>query len=947
MIRGMVNRRRFLFIACLSIALPAASARAADDLTVKNGNIFRVSGNASSTVNRYENVSITTGGSILVQIVQSRTVDAYQLPVVQPADQGELEINGNLSLNNGLLHIHTGYSTANYSTEPETKNITHVSPAGGSVEFRSSTSAVSLVSSTLQVDGVLKGSTTLNAPTLAMDDSILTVNGTATFKAIAATNSIVNVGANAYTLYKMADSEGNREETYGVWGGHLTGTQVDLQNTDLNLAIGTLKVNDGLNITSGNVSLQGGMLDAAGKDVALTHVNLTSSALAVPYSNPFNAGGFLPAPTTGGDDGNMFIFLSTIKGANFTLTDTTMDLAHTILTATGAFSLNAASSVSLSDETKMTANSFALADGAKLSLASGSELTVSTGNLAINPDSSLSVQDSILRLTGDGATLTATGALSLSNASITGAVSVSNQYGQNTRLRLDGINTISGALSASNRVNLVMSGVDGVAPVLNVASLTVCGVSGDLCSISLSNGTINAGAGTVRFNAGTAISLHVGATDYGHIQAGTIINNTARALMIFVEAGALPNAGDSREYTLFQASTITNSFNLAPNARYDIEYLGAGKYRITALTDSEAMADTSVYDTYNAWLFMATPSATSPAGVMQLALNDLSQTPGSEMALNKALNDLQPDSSPLVVSFVTDLNRQLFKSVGTQLEPTRNNSRMPRRALWVEPLYTQSTYTGDKEFEMKTKGLVAGLETNINGVVWGLGYAYADGTGTMLERDMDVVSHTGMLYAKSAYDRQSVYWKAMATFGRSTWKGSGSVLGMPVSSEHDADTLGAQLLIGYNLGFKRLTGRYRLGSIMPEFGVRYNHVKAEKYTDSIEQTVDAVDARVLTGTAGLHYTMNYPFARSFLFYPDIRVGVVYDVIQKNPDLVVTLPNTASYPIETDMLDPFGVEADVELGFRMAHRVDLSVRYTGQWRSSYESHAGQLTLKVRF
>ncbi|MDD3668894.1 MAG: hypothetical protein PHX68_01185 [Alphaproteobacteria bacterium] len=327
----MVDRRHLLLLACLSIALPATGARAAD-LAVSNNNIFRVNGPASASVNTYDNVSVTTGGSILVQIVQFRTSDSYNLPVVKDADQGALVINGNLTLNSGALSVASGFHTANYGTDPEDKDIADISPKGASLTFKSATAAVSMTSATLSVDGTLGGSPASHAPTLSMDDSALSVSGKATFKTINASNSTIDIGAGRFTF----DRNGSIAETYGVYGGSLTATQVDLTHTDLNIQVGTFKITEGLTIDSGSVSLAGGILDATGKNIALTGVDFTSVAAAEPYSNPFNAGGFTPAPTIAGTDGNVFVFRSTIKGAAFALADTAMGLAYTDMTATGA-----------------------------------------------------------------------------------------------------------------------------------------------------------------------------------------------------------------------------------------------------------------------------------------------------------------------------------------------------------------------------------------------------------------------------------------------------------------------------------------------------------------------------------------------------------------------------------------------------------------------------------
>ena len=295
--------------------------------------------------------------------------------------------------------------------------------------------------------------------------------------------------------------------------------------------------------------------------------------------------------------------------------------------------------------------------------------------------------------------------------------------------------------------------------------------------------------------------------------------------------------------------------------------------------------------------------------------------------------------------------------IGARLEKMRAHSRYgynrynrgqpifeKQDGLWVQGLTNKIDYTGSKAFDAKNNGVAAGADVELaDGFKIGLGYSYTDTDANSIGRKTDVTTHLGAIYVDVNGDE--LYFNTLATYGRSQYEEKKDVFSLPVKAKYDVDFWGVQSILGYDPGAMRM-GKYGMGTIMPEIGVRYMAIKKKGYTGSADHRVKDADANTLTGTLGAHYTLNYDFG-NIVVYPDIKAAVTYDFIQDELESVVALPNDLAYRVKEERLDKLGVEVGAELGIKIAKTVDISLSYLGMFRKDYKDHTGFLNLKYHF
>lgn len=613
-------------------------------------------------------------------------------------------------------------------------------------------------------------------------------------------------------------------------------------------------------------------------------------------------------------------------------------------------------------------------------------------------------------ITADHGGLQATGTIDFKNGTHTfygnsgGIRATQTNVAQDVMLDLGAGTTVSGILNVNGNINLLetktedlnVSGatsgngnidmkwnnfIDGDFNLTDNAAMTMTQEADHTSILSITNGDMNVTNssvnmdigviknenGAVNFKDNSSLSLRIAGkpTDlkdtYGHIEAHEInISNNNTKLNIILDTGVLTKEEGQVDFTLLDADSVNGQFSeTVKNNRYTIVYKGNGVFGITEKTSAGDIVtedDYDIRDMADAWLNEAFPSD-SGGSEIQNVLNTLSQTPGMEQAYTDALNALSPDTTPIVTSLSATFNRQMANVIGARLEKMRARSRYgynrytrgqpifeKQDGLWIQGLTNKIDYTGSKAFDAKNNGVAAGADVElIDGFKIGLGYSYTDTDANSIGRKTDVTTHLGAIYVDINGDE--LYFNTLATYGRSEYEEKKDVYSLPVKAKYDVDFWGVQSILGYDPGAMRM-GKYGMGTIMPEIGVRYMAIKKKGYTDSADQRVKDADANTLTGTLGAHYTLNYDFG-NVVVYPDIKAAVTYDFIQDELESVVALPNDLAYRVKEERLDKLGVEVGAELGFKIAKTVDISLSYLGMFRKDYKDHTGFLNLKYHF
>ena len=269
------------------------------------------------------------------------------------------------------------------------------------------------------------------------------------------------------------------------------------------------------------------------------------------------------------------------------------------------------------------------------------------------------------------------------------------------------------------------------------------------------------------------------------------------------------------------------------------------------------------------------------------------------------------------------------------------DSVFDKAVVWVKALFNKSTVDDMSEakgFDAKTKGVAFGAHKEVaDNVKFGVAYAYGDTEIDGYHRDIDVDSHTFMLY--SEYKPSNWYVNGIASYGFSKYKEHKNSLAGRISGKYDVDVFGLQAMTGYDA---KAAGM----NVTPEVGLRYARLNQESYTDSADQRVKAEDQDILTAIADVKVSKEFMLENGMNIRPEARLGVTYDLMDGDNSAVVNV-GSSSYRVEGESLERFGVEAGLGLTASLNESWDVSAGYEGKFRKDFEDHAGILSAKYKF
>lgn len=238
-------------------------------------------------------------------------------------------------------------------------------------------------------------------------------------------------------------------------------------------------------------------------------------------------------------------------------------------------------------------------------------------------------------------------------------------------------------------------------------------------------------------------------------------------------------------------------------------------------------------------------------------------------------------------------------------------------------------------FRSYTRGISAGLDGTMNRV-WtvGAGYSYAHSDISGSARDTEIDSNTVFLYGQ--YKPAAWYVNAVANYTMSDYSEEGDAMGTPVTADYDVDALGMAVAAGYDLDF----------GLTPELGLRYMHVMADDYTNSLGVKTKSDNTNFLTGVLGAKYAFNVVADKYTTFVPQLNAAIKYDMLSDKNVATITMPGVDAYTLDVERLSRFGGEFGIGLG--MKHRgMDFSINYDIDVRKDYTSQTGMLKFRYNF
>lgn len=491
------------------------------------------------------------------------------------------------------------------------------------------------------------------------------------------------------------------------------------------------------------------------------------------------------------------------------------------------------------------------------------------------------------------------------------------------------------------------------------------------------NGVVDLGTnkltvdGNVAFNEGSKLALVFTSKDkVGQIDAKNIsINENNTTLDMSFNNPAVANSGVEVQ-VLNASEEFTGKFaKIAENSEYNIEDKGNGLYAISKKSsapdeggdDSGKKDDTPAVipvadDAGDAWNNLDTGSVkneTTVAVADRLTyLRNHQTTAAGKQAYEDALTALAPETAPAVQQAATEGTNQIFGAVGTRLSGgaiasakqgmSSGDNPFTKVAVWVQGLFNKAKLddtSKSKGFDSKTYGTALGVESKISeDVKLGIGYAYSKTDIDGFMRDTDVKTHTAILYGE--YKPKNWYVNAIASYGWSDYDEKKNVAGVGVKVDWDVEPFALQMMTGYDMYFNGF-------GVTPEAGLRYIHVKQDKYTDTAGQSVKSDDSDIVTGVLGAKIAKSYNLSNGMLLTPEFKAAMTYDISHDNSKSTVTLVNGSSYSVTGKPLNRFGVELGAGITAELNDNVELSLGYEGKFRKDYQDHTGLINAKYKF
>lgn len=492
------------------------------------------------------------------------------------------------------------------------------------------------------------------------------------------------------------------------------------------------------------------------------------------------------------------------------------------------------------------------------------------------------------------------------------------------------------------------------------------------------NGVVDLGTnkltvdGNVAFNEGSKLALVFTSKDkVGQIDAKNIsINENNTTLDMSFNNPAVANSGVEVQ-VLNASEEFTGKFaKIAENSEYNIEDKGNGLYAISKKSsapdeggdDSGKKDDTPAVipvadDAGDAWNNLDTGSVKNETTVavadrLTYLRNHQTTAAAGKQAYEDALTALAPETAPAVQQAATEGANQIFGAVGTRLSSgaiasakqgmSSGDNPFTKVAVWVQGLFNKAKLddtSKSKGFDSKTYGTALGVESKISeDVKLGIGYAYSKTDIDGFMRDTDVKTHTAILYGE--YKPKNWYVNAIASYGWSDYDEKKNVAGVGVKADWDVEPFALQMMTGYDMYFNGF-------GVTPEAGLRYIHVKQDKYTDTAGQSVKSDDSDIVTGVLGAKIAKSYNLSNGMLLTPEFKAAMTYDISHDNSKSTVTLVNGSSYSVTGKPLNRFGVELGAGITAELNDNVELSLGYEGKFRKDYQDHTGLINAKYKF
>ena len=253
--------------------------------------------------------------------------------------------------------------------------------------------------------------------------------------------------------------------------------------------------------------------------------------------------------------------------------------------------------------------------------------------------------------------------------------------------------------------------------------------------------------------------------------------------------------------------------------------------------------------------------------------------------------------------------------------------------VWAQGIYNKTKQ--NDAFRGYTRGAAGGVDLTLNrALTLGMGYAYAHSDISGTARDTEIDSST--IFAYGQY--KPTYWfvHAVANYTMSDYSEHALVFETPVDADYDVRSYGGQLMTGYDFA----------GGITPSVGVRYMHINADEYKNSLGIKNKLADSDYMTAILETKWSHGFKLNRFLALRPELRWAVRYDFMSDEQMATVVLPGVDSYVMHGNRLSRVAGEIGGGLGVKF-RGLDLSVNYDIEIREGFTSQTGRAKVRYEF
>ncbi len=393
------------------------------------------------------------------------------------------------------------------------------------------------------------------------------------------------------------------------------------------------------------------------------------------------------------------------------------------------------------------------------------------------------------------------------------------------------------------------------------------------------------------------------------------------------------------EYNVFQGDAILNKDNVnISSSVYDWNWNDGFDTIIATMKSVEDIAaENGISNEAAATVANLVNSSSDELNDLAIAMQDKLAS-GDAAAVEQAHAAIHPETESVVQTVAMSVQNTVANLAAGRLAALNigrsgGDANVTGGGIWAQGIYNKTKQ--NDSFNGYTRGVGAGVDMTLNRVLTlGAGYSYAHSDITGTARDTEVDSST--IFAYGQYKPTDWFVHAMANYTMSDYSEHATALGIGIDASYDVHSYGGQVMTGYDFAV----------GITPAIGVRYMHISADEYKNSLGIKNKLQDSDYMTAMLETKWTYGFKLNRGLVLRPELRYAVKYDFMSDEQTATILLPGIDSYVLDGNRLSRLAAEFGGGLGIK-AGGLDLSVNYEIEIREGFTSQTGRVRVRYEF